>query len=1010
MSSPRPMATPAISSGGGGGGGAASSPAASGGAVLGDEAIWRRLREAGLDEETVKRRDKAALIAYISKLESEMHEYQHHLGLLIMEKKEWTSKYDQLKASAESSELMHKRERAAQSTALAEAKKREESLKNALGIEKECVLNIEKALHDMRAELAETKVTYESKLAEANQMMEDAQRKSEEAETKLIAARSLETDSIRTRDSALRSLQDVEAREDELRRRLAKENEISLQRKSLNDSQKILHEEEERLIEKQSLLNQREQYILERLENLSQFEKKLEEEKSIFEGERKALTDERSKLDLNIAALAIREEAIIQKESLLDKRERELLILQETIASKGQVEVQRLIDEQHSIMEKRMREFESEMEKKRSMWEDEMGAKKLSLDERENVLTERANSIQEREKAVEIQLTELAAKQQEVANKLNQIKEEEENLLSSKRAAEVELKNMQKEREDIVKFKADSEKTKNSLEGEKQEVLHAKEKLELTLAERNELLVLKTKLKEEIDSFRAQKIELLAEADKLQAEKERFEIEWELIDEKKEELQKEAERIAEEKTAISQFLKNEHDSIKQEKENLRNQFKNDLESLSREREEFMTNMQHEQANWLSKIQQEREEFKRDIEIQRKELQNSINQREAEIETSLRDKEEEFEQKKAKELQYVTSQKDMIKMQLEHIASQLEMLASERKQIALDREQRERELSEIKSSIELLNIQREKLQEQRELLHKDREEITKQIQILKELEDSNIESENRALSVVPTNELRVPIKMHTSNTNNNEEEIIEERNMAIKVKASEASPSASTPVFWVRRCAEVVFRRSSDKKAYFVADKDAQNRNLENIGKVREEKKEIQSSLAENVRSIQTVVTSLGRKRLKNSIPCNDADAELEPSRKLQKIGRQKRRIDGQGKNNCAPEGQQPWSSDENPKITNRTGPENVLKMSDDVLLLDSVFNGSLKTQKQLIDKGAFDSEGPSEEITTPAAKPIASNNHFKKQDVGDQDTDDEIDGEDEDEASVKDKLWNFLIT
>lgn len=40
--------------------------------MLGDEAIWRRLREAGLDEETVKRRDKAALIAYISKLESEV--------------------------------------------------------------------------------------------------------------------------------------------------------------------------------------------------------------------------------------------------------------------------------------------------------------------------------------------------------------------------------------------------------------------------------------------------------------------------------------------------------------------------------------------------------------------------------------------------------------------------------------------------------------------------------------------------------------------------------------------------------------------------------------------------------------------------------------------------------------------------------------------------------------------------------------------------------------------------
>lgn len=38
----------------------------------GDEAIWRRLREAGFDEETVKRKDKAALISYICKLEAEV--------------------------------------------------------------------------------------------------------------------------------------------------------------------------------------------------------------------------------------------------------------------------------------------------------------------------------------------------------------------------------------------------------------------------------------------------------------------------------------------------------------------------------------------------------------------------------------------------------------------------------------------------------------------------------------------------------------------------------------------------------------------------------------------------------------------------------------------------------------------------------------------------------------------------------------------------------------------------
>lgn len=39
---------------------------------LADEVIWRRLKEAGFDEESIKRRDKAALIAYIAKLEAEV--------------------------------------------------------------------------------------------------------------------------------------------------------------------------------------------------------------------------------------------------------------------------------------------------------------------------------------------------------------------------------------------------------------------------------------------------------------------------------------------------------------------------------------------------------------------------------------------------------------------------------------------------------------------------------------------------------------------------------------------------------------------------------------------------------------------------------------------------------------------------------------------------------------------------------------------------------------------------
>lgn len=64
------------------------------------------------------------------------------MGLLILERKELASKYDQIKSSAEATEIMHKRDQAAHISALAEAKKREDGLKKALGVEKECITSV----------------------------------------------------------------------------------------------------------------------------------------------------------------------------------------------------------------------------------------------------------------------------------------------------------------------------------------------------------------------------------------------------------------------------------------------------------------------------------------------------------------------------------------------------------------------------------------------------------------------------------------------------------------------------------------------------------------------------------------------------------------------------------------------------------------------------------------------------------------------------------------------------
>lgn len=64
------------------------------------------------------------------------------MGLLILDKKELTSKYEQIKASAETAEIMHKCDQAVRLSALAEARRREESLKKTVEVKDECIASV----------------------------------------------------------------------------------------------------------------------------------------------------------------------------------------------------------------------------------------------------------------------------------------------------------------------------------------------------------------------------------------------------------------------------------------------------------------------------------------------------------------------------------------------------------------------------------------------------------------------------------------------------------------------------------------------------------------------------------------------------------------------------------------------------------------------------------------------------------------------------------------------------
>ncbi|XP_062101406.1 protein CROWDED NUCLEI 4 isoform X2 [Humulus lupulus] len=798
---------------------------------LGDETIWKRLKEAGFDEESIRRRDKAALIGYIATLEAEISDHQYHMGLLILENKELTSKYEQIKASAETAEILSKRDQASHLSALAEARKREEKLKKAIGVKEECITSIEKALHEMRAESAETKVAAECKLAEAKRMMEDAHRKFTDAEAKLQAAESLQLEAGRYRSVAERKLQEVEAREDDLRRRLEtfkldcdeKEREISLERHSLCERKKSLQQEQDRLLEAQTLLSQREDYIFSRSEKLDQLERELDNTKRNIKEERRAINNEKSNLELTEVSLKKREEVLSKREALLSNREQELTLLQEKLASKESTEIQKVIASHEVDLRARKSAFDAELEIKCKIVEDELEAKRRAWELREVDLSQREDLVKEREHDLEVQSRTLVDREKEVADMSKCLDEKEKSLTVIEKEVELSKLLLQREREEIVQMKLELNNSLNSLEDRRQQLDCAKEKFENLKTETSELSTLETNLKEEIDSIRAQKLELMAEEDKLTAEKAKFEAEWELIDEKREELRKEAERVAEERMALSKFIKEERDNLRHEKDEMRDQYKHDVESLCHEREDFMNKMVHERSEWYNKMQQERADFLLDIEMRRRDLENCIDKKHEELESSLREKEMAFEQEKKNELQYVSSLKDKVAKELEHVALEMKRLEAERIEINLEREQRNQEWTELNNAIDELKVQREKLKNQRELLHVDREKIQAQIEELKKLESIKAAMDNMALlemqrsdSISNRKRLSRKKKLRQSTAVQDPDiKLRNENNIANHSNGSDSkldvfSPSRSARFSWIKKCSDLIFRQSSSE--------------------------------------------------------------------------------------------------------------------------------------------------------------------------------------------------------
>ncbi|KAG4993325.1 hypothetical protein JHK86_030152 [Glycine max] len=764
-------------------------------ATLASRDPWKRLKQPAFDDNSIQRKDKAALI----------YDQLHHMGCLIFERKLLAFKYEQVKASIDSSEFMHKHDSAMNLSALIEARKREESLKMAIGINEACIASLEKALHEMRTECAETKVSAESKVSEAHQLIDEAQKKSTEAEAKLRAAESFQAEACGYYSVADRKLRDVEAREDELRRQIKSFKSEYVFKYFFGEYRALLYTrnaKDELTVDaaiphlSNTLGVTLQFHILS--QELDSLQKELEDTKTNTNKEHGALCDEKTNLKLMEATLTIREEALSKRESELNKKEQELLDLQVKLASRESDETQKVKAVQEAELGARKTNFEAELQIQLKLVENEIEMKRWAWELKEVDLTQREEKLQEREHELEILSRTLGEKEKDLVDMSSALKEKDQSLRASEKELELNKVLLQKDKEEINKTKLDVQMSLVSLENNLRQFDNAKERHEALKSETNDLSVLEVKLKEEIDVVRSQKLEIVAEADKLEAEKAKFEAQWELLDEKKEELRKEAEYIAEEKKAVSAFIKKERDKLRQEKENMRDQYKRDLESLTCEREEFMNKMAHEHDDWFGKMQQERANFLRDVEMQNRNMNILIDKRREEIESYLKEREKSFEEEKNNQLEYINALKEKV--------------AKEYKQ-----------------------VQRDKLQNQRELLHADRIEIHAQTEELKKVKDLKIVSDDIALtellnSDMESNQQKISMKKKLNQRTLKHDDHL---NSPQKIDANKISngfdssfvqnssvvlPSSPVRFSWIKRCTKLVFRRSPEKSLVHDDDK------------------------------------------------------------------------------------------------------------------------------------------------------------------------------------------------
>ncbi|KAK1302734.1 hypothetical protein QJS10_CPB12g00243 [Acorus calamus] len=783
-----------------------------GGGVSAEEArVRRRFQEVGmLDPASMDRKDKEALVERVDSLERELYDYQYHMGLLLMEKKDLETKVQEFRQGLSEAEEQLQREKSAHVMVLSEGEKRVENMKMALGIEKQCVADLEKALHEMRTESAEVRVTSDRKLEEAQDLVVKNAQKSLEIDVKRRAADVKLAGANRKCSEIEMRIMEVEARERILltermslkAERESDEAENSRRTEYLREWEKRLQVNQERLLEGERLLNQREERSNESDRFLKQKEKEFEESRKKFEESNNALKENEADIAKRSAALETKEKEIERVKEKFFSKERELLVLEEKLNAREKVEMQKLIDKHSAALEVKRHEFDVDMENRRKSLDEQLGEHRATLDQKEDELNLRDDKVAKRENALDTKEEKLKEEERSIESRRREIKKLDDSLKSREKDLKEEVNQLVIEKKQILISLEGLEKAKIEIENEKSSLLRAKENLQITVAERSGFDRLQLQLKDEIEENTMLKESLIKDGEDLKKERTNFEKEWEALDEKIASVAEEFKQLAEEKHRLERWHHDEEQKFRREKAEAEVELEQKVESIRLEKEAFIQNIEVERKKEAELGERMRADMSHEYAQMKHELEMDIKKRESEMLTHILEKKRAFEDEKEKELKNINYLRGMAAEEMQNVKTEQEKNEMDRRDLSLQRERIEEDQTDIKFDIERLLMLSQSLKEHREELNKERLRFHSQVEQHKICRNCGviIASEAELFGLLPEEDLKFDVSQVEERMKG---KLVSPQKPSIDMSPNGSSPPASgSRMSWLRKCKQI----------------------------------------------------------------------------------------------------------------------------------------------------------------------------------------------------------------